>query len=71
MTTVNGQTVFRCIDVSDARPIRQPSRRLPLDKQAEVNEMMKYMEERGVEESKSPWSSAVVFVRKKNGNLCF
>jgi hypothetical protein len=62
--------VYHRIDTRDARPIRQPPR-MPVAKQAEVNEMLKYMQRRGViEESDSPWSSPVV-VRKRNGELRF
>jgi hypothetical protein len=51
----------------DARPIRQPPRRFPLAKQAEVSGMLDDMQRRGIiEKSDSPWSSPVVLVRKKN-----
>jgi hypothetical protein len=64
--------VYHRIGTGDARLIRQPPRRLPLAKQAEVNDMLEDMKERGViEESDSPWSSPVVLVRKKNGDLRF
>jgi hypothetical protein len=69
-----GQTnkVYHCIDMGDARPIRQPPRRLPLAKQAEVREMLYGMQCHGViEESNSPWSSPVVLVMKRNGELRF
>jgi hypothetical protein len=60
------------IDTGDARPIRQPPRRLPLAKQAEVDNMLDDMKRKGViEESEGPWSSPVVLVRKKNGDLPF
>jgi hypothetical protein len=52
----HGQTnkVYHHIDMGDARPIRQPQRRLPLAKQAEVSEMLGDMQRRGViEESDS------------------
>jgi hypothetical protein len=42
----------------------------PLAKRAEANEMLEDMPQRGViEESDIPWSSPVVVVRKKNGEL--
>jgi hypothetical protein len=64
--------VYHRIDTGDARSIRQPPRRLPLAKQAEVNGMLDDMKSKGViEESDSPWSSPVVLVRKKDGNLRF
>jgi hypothetical protein len=61
--------VYHRIDTGDARPIRQPPRRIPLAKQEEVEEMLDDMQRHGViEESDSPWSSPVVLVRKKMGN---
>jgi hypothetical protein len=64
--------VYHRIDTGNARPIRQPLRRLPLAKQAEVSGMLDEMQRRGIiEESDSPWSSPVVLVRKKNGELRF
>jgi hypothetical protein len=63
--------VYHRIDTGDARPIRQP-RRVPLAKQAEVRDMIDDIQRRGViEESDSPWSSPVILVRKKNGELRF
>jgi len=64
--------VYHRIDTGDARPIRQPPRRLPLAKQTQVNGMLEDMKDKGlIEESDSPWSSPVVLVRKKDGNLHF
>jgi hypothetical protein len=58
--------------MGDARPIHQPPRRILLAKQTEVKEMLDKMQRHGViEESESPWSSPVVLVRKKNGELRF
>jgi hypothetical protein len=52
------QKVYHRIDTGVARPIRQPPRRLPLAKQAEVNGMLEDMKRKGViEESDSSWSS--------------
>jgi hypothetical protein len=62
--------VYHRIDTGEARLIRQPPRRLPLPKRAEANEMLEDMRQRGViEESDSPWSSPVVLVWKRNGDL--
>jgi hypothetical protein len=61
--------VYHRVDTGDARPIRQPPRRIPLAKQAEVNEMLD-MQRRGViEELDNPRLSPVVLVRKKKGEL--
>ncbi|XP_023713337.1 uncharacterized protein LOC111867582 [Cryptotermes secundus] len=47
--------VYHRTDTGDARPIRQPPRRVPLAKQAEVKEMLDNMRGQGVvEESDSP-----------------
>jgi hypothetical protein len=62
--------VYHRIDNGDAPPIRKPPRRLPLAKQAEVNEMLQDMEGRGViEETDNPWSLPAVPVRQKDGDL--
>jgi hypothetical protein len=64
--------VYHRIDTGDARPIRQPPRSLPLEKQAEVSGILDDMQHRGViEESDSPWSSPVVLVKKKNREFRF
>jgi hypothetical protein len=63
--------VYHRKDTGDARPIRQPPRRLHLAKQAEVNEMLEDMKSKGVIEESDSQSSPVVLVRKKDGNLRF
>ena len=64
--------VYHRIDTGDARPIRQPPRRLPLAKQSQINDLLEDMKSQGVtEESDNPWSSPVVLVRKKDGSLRF
>jgi hypothetical protein len=64
--------VYHRIDTGDARPIRQPPRRIPLGKQVEVRDLLGDIQPHGViEESDSPWSSPVVQVRNKNGELRF
>jgi len=66
------EKVYHRIDTGDAPPIRQPPRRLPLAKHAEVTALLEDMKSKGViEESDSPWSSPVVLVRKKDGSLRF
>jgi hypothetical protein len=64
--------VYHLIDMGDARPICQPLRRLPLVKQAEVSKMLDNMQHhRVIKESDTPWSSPIILIRKKNGELCF
>jgi len=51
------------IDTGDAKPIRQPPRRLPLAKREEAGRILKEMSAEGViETSNSPWASPVVLV---------
>ncbi len=60
------------IHTGDATPIRQAPRRLPLAKREEAEQAIQDMEMRGViEHSASPWSSPIVLVRKKSGELRF
>jgi hypothetical protein len=62
--------VYHRKDTGDNKPIRQPSRRISLTKEAEVKEMLDDMQRHGViEESESPWSSFVLLVGKKNGEF--
>ena len=60
------------IKTGSTKPIKQPPRRLPLAKRdaacQAVNEMLR---NRVIEPSTSPWSSPVVLVAKKNGDLRF
>jgi hypothetical protein len=56
---VTTNKVYHCRDTGDARRIRQPPRRIPLAKQADVKEFFDKMQRHGViEESESPsfWS---------------
>lgn len=55
------------------KPIRQPPRRLGLEKDAEVERQISDLQERGlIEPADGAWSSPVVLVRKKDGKwrLC-
>jgi hypothetical protein len=64
--------MYHRIDAGEARRIRQPPRRLPIAKQAEVGKMLEDMQgRRFIKESNSPWSSLVLLVRKKNGDFRF
>lgn len=64
--------VQHTIDTGDALPIKQrPYRTTPENKQ-EIDRQVKDMLERGIiQESVSPWSSPVVLVKKKNGEMRF
>ncbi|UYV63183.1 K02A2.6-like [Cordylochernes scorpioides] len=60
------------IYTGDARPIRQPPRRLPMAKQEEVTGLLRKMKRDGIiEKSNGPWSSPVVLVTKKDGTTRF
>lgn len=56
-------------DTGDARPIKQPPRRLPVHTREEVDKLVEDMLRRNViEPSSSPWASGVVLVKKKDGS---
>lgn len=60
------------IETGGAQLIRQPPKRLPLAKQADVGEMLKDMQCCGViKESDSPWSISDILIWKKNRDLHF
>ena len=58
------------IDLTDDVPFKQPYRRIPPSMIEEVKQHLEQLLASGViRKSKSPWSSNVVLVRKKNGKL--
>ena len=60
------------INTGDAKPIRQPARRLPYHHREDVKTMIDDMLKKGViEPSTGPWSSPIVLVKKKDGSLRF
>ena len=60
------------IDTGDAHPKKLPPRRMPFAVRQEVATQLRKMQETGVvQPSRSPWSSPVVMVRKKDGPYQF
>ena len=60
------------IHTGDARPIKQPPRRVPVHMQSEVDDQLDHMLENDIiRPSTSPWASAIVLVNKKDGSLRF
>lgn len=60
------------IDTGDHAPIKQRPRRLPYVYRDEANKQIRDMLEQNViQPSTSPWSSPIVLVRKKDGQLRF
>ena len=56
------------VDTGDVTPIKQPSRRMQFAAREEVAKQLRKMRQmQVVQPSKSPWSSPVVLVRKKDG----
>ena len=69
-----GQTSLteHTIDTGDARPIKQPPRRVPLAQKSVVEaELDKMLKQGIIETSDSAWSSPVVLVTKKDGRVRF
>jgi len=64
--------VKHTINTGNANPIRQPSRRQPYGKRdIETQEVRKMLEKGIIEPSKSPWSSGIVLVTKRDGSTRF
>ncbi|CAL1687614.1 unnamed protein product [Lasius platythorax] len=68
----NCEVLEHAINVENSKPIKQAPRRIPLHLREEVDRIIQDMKSQGViEESRSPWTSPVVLVKKKNGLLRF
>lgn len=62
--------VEHTIDTGDAKPVKQPPRRVPIAFAEEEKKLIMQMQEQGViRKSSSPWSSPLVLVIKKNGKV--
>ena len=58
------------IETGDNKPVKVPPRRVPIHKRGEVEDTVKRLSDQGlIEPSTSPWSSALVLVKKKDGSL--
>ncbi|CAC5413534.1 unnamed protein product [Mytilus coruscus] len=59
-----------CIETGDAKPIKQPPRRVPMAYAGEEKKLIDQMTNQGIiQKSTSPWSSPLVLVLKKNGKV--
>ncbi|KAJ8032186.1 hypothetical protein HOLleu_25640 [Holothuria leucospilota] len=64
--------VHHTIDTGTTKPIKQPFRRVPLHQRQVVTDLLQEMFEAGVvKPTSSVWSSPVVLVKKKNGQIRF
>ena len=66
----HAQTVKHRIELTDTTPFKQRHRRVPPAMYQEVKNHLRHLKEGGIiRESSSPYASAVVLVRKRNGAL--
>ena len=63
--------VKHSIKLDDYTPFKERYRHIPPHQYEEVKHLKEILEIGAISESKSPWASAVVLVRKKDGPLIF
>ena len=65
-------TLNHQIYTGDAKPIRQPLRRIPPAKRKQTQKLLQEMLEKDIiQPSSSPWASPIVLVQKKDGSQRF
>jgi hypothetical protein len=58
------------IETGDAKPLKQPPRRVPMAYAEDEKKLINTMQRQGIiQKSSSPWSSPLVLVMKKNGKI--
>ena len=58
------------IETGDAKPLKQPPRRVPMAYAEDEKKLIDTMQRQGIiQKSSSPWSSPLVLVMKKNGKI--
>jgi len=59
------------IDTGNHPPVNQPpNRSSPLTRKIIEEQVQKMLQARIIQPSKSPWTSRIVLVRKKDGSVC-
>lgn len=61
--------VEHSIDTGDAKPVRLPPRRVPIAFAEKEKNMISQLEQNIIRKSNSPWSTALVFVVRKDQKI--